>query len=158
VTKIGATGHQNIPPEAGPYVTATVREAVRTLHEPRLLFTSLAAGADQLVAEILLEEGGSIHAILPSAGYEDTLQGHDLVSYRNLLARAEEVERLDFPAPSEEAYWAAGQAVVDRCDILIAVWDGLPSRGLGGTADAVRYANQQGKDVRVIWPGGVART
>jgi hypothetical protein len=29
---------------------------------------------------------------------------------------------------------------VDKSDMLIAIWDGKPAAGLGGTADAVGYA------------------
>jgi hypothetical protein len=37
-----------------------------------------------------------------------------------------------------------GKVVVDRAEVLIAVWDGLPARGLGGTADVVAYAGSAG--------------
>jgi hypothetical protein len=40
---------------------------------------------------------------------------------------------------------------------LCAVWDGLPARGYGGTADVVAYARQHGKPVHVIWPAGARR-
>jgi hypothetical protein len=39
--------------------------------------------------------------------------------------------------------------VVDRCDALIAVWDGEKSRGRGGTAEIVGYAQEQG--VPIAW-------
>ncbi|MCA8989262.1 MAG: hypothetical protein KDA78_16560, partial [Planctomycetaceae bacterium] len=43
-----------------------------------------------------------------------------------------------------QAYLDAGKKVVDLCEILIVVWDGLPARGKGGTGDIVEYAlNQQ---------------
>ena len=32
-------------------------------------------------------------------------------------------------------------------ELLLAVWDGLPAKGLGGTADIVTYATQQRKEV-----------
>jgi hypothetical protein len=41
--------------------------------------------------------------------------------------------------------------------VLVAVWDGQPSRGLEGTADVVAYANQRGVPVEVIWPEGATR-
>ena len=44
-----------------------------------------------------------------------------------------------------------------RCDRLLAVWDGLPSRGLGGTGDIVTYARTLGRPVTVIWRDGVLR-
>jgi hypothetical protein len=38
----------------------------------------------------------------------------------------------------------AGRVVVDRSSVLVAAWDGQPSRGLGGTADVVAYARERG--------------
>jgi len=67
------------------------------------------------------------------------------------------VDTLAFREPSEEAFFAAGKAVVDACDWLIAVWDGEPARGLGGSADVVAYARNQGRRVDVIWPEGLFR-
>lgn len=64
---------------------------------------------------------------------------------------------MPYEEPSDEAYLAAGQEVVDLTDTLLAIWDGQPARGLGGTADVVRYARSVGKRVVVIWPLGSAR-
>jgi hypothetical protein len=33
--------------------------------------------------------------------------------------------------------------VADQCDALVAVWDGQPARGRGGTADIVAYARKK---------------
>ena len=41
--------------------------------------------------------------------------------------------------------------------MLVAVWDGQPARGLGGTADVVAYARQRGVPMEVIWPQGATR-
>ena len=49
----------------------------------------------------------------------------------------------------EQAYERAGRYVVDRCDAIIAVWDGEKSRGRGGTAEIVGYAQEQG--VPIAW-------
>jgi hypothetical protein len=49
---------------------------------------------------------------------------------------------------------AGGRAVVDRSDVLMAVWDGQPARGLAGTADVGAYARERGVPVEVIWPEG----
>lgn len=41
------------------------------------------------------------------------------------------------------AYFSAGKLVVDQCDVLIAVWDREPARGIGGTGDIVAYASSR---------------
>jgi hypothetical protein len=49
----------------------------------------------------------------------------------------------------EGTYAEAGRVTVERCDALLAIWDGAPSRGVGGTADAVAEA-RDGK-VPLYW-------
>jgi hypothetical protein len=157
VTRIGVTGHQEIPVDAVDYVVDNVRALLDTCAPPLCAVTALAAGADQLVAREVLRDGGSLHVVVPSAEYESTLSGDDLRVYEFLIAQAEEVTPLDFPEPSEQAYWAAGKTVVEHCDLLVAIWDGQPARGLGGTGDVVAYARQLGKDIHIVWPQGATR-
>jgi len=158
VTALGATGHQTIPPGAREFVVDAVRDILRRAESPLLAVTSLAAGADQLVATELLRAGGHLHVIVPSGHYERTFTTQvDLASFRSLLEAADAVTRLDYAEPSEEAFLAAGKRVVDDCEMLIAIWDGKPARGLGGTADVVRYARDTGKAVSIVWPDGAGR-
>jgi hypothetical protein len=158
VTTVGFTGHQTMPPAALGFVADGIRESLRTAGRPLAGVTSLAAGGDQLFARLLLEAGGSLHIVLPCDRFETTFTGSAvLATYRGLLRRARTLERLPYPAPSEEAFMAAGVRVVDRCDLLVAVWDGRPAAGLGGTGDVVRHAHAVGRRVHVIWPAGVTR-
>jgi hypothetical protein len=161
VTRIGATGHQQLPAEALDSITATLREILdaEALQGDLVGYTSLAAGADQLFAGMLVEAHGELRVIVPSSGYEQTFQNDRLAlqQFEGLLKKAREVELLPFDHPTEEAFFAAGRHVVDCCDSLIAIWDGQPAGGLGGTADVVAYARDTGKTVRVIWPAGVTR-
>jgi hypothetical protein len=48
------------------------------------------------------------------------------------------------------AYERAGMAMLDAVDMLIAVWDGKPSRGRGGTSEIVAAARSRGLDVIVV--------
>lgn len=57
---------------------------------------------------------------------------------------------------STAALWPA-MGELDLADALIAVWDGEPARGYGGTADVVDLARTRGLDVTVIWPDGASR-
>jgi hypothetical protein len=45
-----------------------------------------------------------------------------------------------------------------HAELLVAVWDGLPGRSFGGTADVVAHAQTNGTPVRVIWPEGATRS
>jgi hypothetical protein len=158
VTALGVTGHQTVPPAARDFVAAALRDLLRDVESPVAAFTSLAAGADQLVAKELVRAGGRLHVIVPSRHYEQTFTADDdLACFRSLLEAADAVTELDYAEPSEEAFLAAGKSVVDNCDRLIAVWDGKPARGLGGTADVVMYARAAGKAVSIVWPDGMDR-
>jgi hypothetical protein len=120
--------------------------------------SSLAAGADQLFAEIALEYGIALTAVIPGMDYEAHL-GDDRVraSYRRLLKCCAERVQLPHEPTHDEAYYAAGRYIVDHVDRMIAVWDGAPARGLGGTGDIVDYARSTGVPVTVLWSPGVGR-
>lgn len=158
MTIIGVTGHQAIPEAALSYIIDGVRSFIREVEPPLRAVTSLAAGADQTVALEVIHAGGSVDVIVPCRNYEstfNTVRARQL--FRSLMSRAESVTTLDFSRPSEAAFLEAGKRIVEGSDVLLAVWDGLPARGLGGTADVVAYADKHGKKVRVIWPAGVFR-
>jgi hypothetical protein len=157
VTAIGVTGHQDIPHDAIAHVTASIRNALRAHPVDLVGVCSLAAGADQLFAQAVLDAGGVLHAVIPCECYEETFAARDRSRYRRLLAAVKRVETLAHPEPTEEAFLAAGRRVADLCDVLVAVWDGQPARGVGGTADVVAYAESAGRDIVLVWPPGVRR-
>jgi hypothetical protein len=157
MTRIGVTGHQNLPYDAVDFVTQGIRGLLER-HDRIDGYSSLAAGADQLFATEVLTAGGRLHVVVPSADYDTTLAGEDLVLYHQLLGSASETTRLHFAAPGEDAYEAAGRWIATESELLIAVWDGQPARGRGGTADTVAYAGTLDREVVVIWPDGVTRS
>lgn len=156
MTIYAVSGHQKAPRAVWNLLAASLPDILGD--PPFVGASSLAAGADQEFAEKVLGLGGELHVVLPSRNYESSLDHTtDLRQFRALLSRASEVETLGFAEPTEDAYLAAGKRVVDLCDVLVAVWDGLPAQGKGGTADVVAYARSVGKPVTVIWPSGVER-
>lgn len=160
--RIGVTGHRDIPDELDAHVRAAVRAAIRTALRdhggPLEALSSLAAGADQLFADIALDCGAELTVVIPSGDYEDGFTDPDeLARYQAFRKRATREVRMDYPRSTDEAYFAAGTYIADQCDRLLAVWDGRPARGLGGTGDIVRYARARGKPVTVIWRTGVER-
>ncbi len=116
--------------------------------------SSLAEGADRMVADaVLATEGGTLEVELPLVAHE---YAKDFVTERSrdefdaLLAsatsvRAPEAEVADADQAWDAESWnasyeRAGRTVVDECDVLLAVWDGKPAAGRGGTAEIVAYA------------------
>jgi hypothetical protein len=157
VTRIGVTGHRGIPAAALPSVRAGIRAELRGCAGTEAL-SSLAAGADQLFAELALDHGIPVTAVIPGMDYEAHLGGDEVrAAYQRLLKASSSRVKLPPEATHEEAYYAAGRWIVDHADRLVAVWDGRPARGLGGTADVVRYARRNGVPVRVLWRPGVVR-
>ena len=154
---VGVTGHQRIPATARRFIDRAVDD-ILSRASPLIGVSSLAGGADQLFAKAVLRRGGLLRTILPCHRYEESFTDpRDLSTYRELLSSADSVEVLPFEKPSEDAYLAAGQRVVDISAMLIAVWDGIAARGRGGTADVVDYATARGVPVELVWPAGVAR-
>jgi len=154
--RVGISGHQRLPEAAERLL---VEEIKALCAEPGqcVVVSSLAAGADQISAATALEAGAALEVVVPCLRYEETFNPGALSSYRRLLGAAADTRILPFTAPTEESFLAAGVVVVERCDLLVAVWDGEPARGLGGTADVVGYALQVGRSVMKVWPPGLTR-
>ncbi|HSH58455.1 MAG TPA: hypothetical protein VK988_02215 [Acidimicrobiales bacterium] len=159
MTHIGCTGHQSLSFATRRDVAAAIAAILAAACDEELVgLSSLAEGADQVFAFAVLAAGGQLNAVIPSEYYERSFQSdRPRAIYKWLLRFATNQITLQFPAPSEEAFLAAGYEVVDRCDILLAVWDGQAAAGKGGTADVVSYARAQGIDVRVVWPVDASR-
>lgn len=144
MTHVGITGHQRLDePELWSWVADAMRHELAAVAPPIVAVTSLAIGADQLLARLVLEQQGVIHAVVPFADIERSFSSADVGAYRELIEHAT-VEVLETAGTDEDAYLAAGCRVVGLSDIVFAVWNGLPARGKGGTADVVAYALREG--------------
>jgi hypothetical protein len=148
--RIGITGHRKFPETARAGIAHRLACALAPAEEA---VSCLADGADQLFARLAVDAGVRLVAVLPADDYPDHLGGCEAVArYRALLDATSRTVRMPFPTCTDEAYEAAGRWVVDHADRLVAVWDGRPARGRGGTAEIVAYARARGVPVTVIWP------
>ena len=155
--RVGFTGHQRLTARTTRLVEDTLRSILMNIGKVWGI-TSLAEGSDQIFARCVIELGGTLTAVIPSADYETTFDSQtSLAAYRELLRTADAVDKLPFSSPSEEAFWQAGRRVVEDCEQLIAVWDGKPAVGLGGTADVVNFARSLGRPIVIVWPEGAER-
>jgi hypothetical protein len=157
---VGVSGHRDLHPEALPHLRDAVA-AILTQLKDRLpdselrLIAGMAAGADLLVAQIALELGFSVDALLPMplAQYAADFDAESFELLETLLAHPRVAcHELPLSVPEQQSAAAAGnshrdasystltQALVRGCSLLIALWDGESSRLPGGTADTVlRY-------------------
>jgi hypothetical protein len=152
---VGITGHQRRRGIDRQWVGETLRAELQAIGAVERALSSLAAGADQLFAAAALDLNIPVTAVLPMRSYERFLRGRDLVRYQALLPRCDQLV-LDGVGRPNEAFLAAGKYIVDHCDLLFAVWDGLPAGAMGGTGDIVAYARQAGR--RVVHFNPVTRT
>ena len=157
MTAIGVTGHQKLAEAERVHAERSIEELLRGRPAPVIGLSSLAEGADQIFADVLLRSGGILHAVIPCWGYGTTFEPAARENYLRLLAAARSVTTLAYAKPSEQAFDAAGRYIVEQCGLLVAVWNGEPVRGPGGTADAVEHARRLGREVAITWPDAALR-
>lgn len=109
-----------------------------------VIVSSLAEGADRIVAHAGLDRGFLLDVVLPFQREEYANDFKDKTSkdeYVGLLDRCRSMFEIEGTRANEaRAYEAAGLIMVGNVDILIAVWDGKESAGIGGTALIVEKA------------------
>jgi hypothetical protein len=161
--RIGVTGTRKLASDQNERLNEQVTRLLRAIASQakangvnRLeLLSPLAEGADRLVADRAVDAGFTLVCPLPfpQQVYEEDFK--DLASiaeFRDRLGRAAgRVLVLDGKRGDDEArsYEAVGRMIVRNCDLLIAIWDGRPGEGRGGTADTVHYAANFGPPV--VW-------
>lgn len=155
--RIGVTGHVRLVDGTDRLVFDALTAALRRYAGAGLHgITCLAQGTDQIFARAVLALGGTFEAILPARDYRARMV--DPTGFDELLGAAVGVQVLPYARSGRPAYLAASRAMLTRCDLLLAVWDGQPTRGRGDTADVVATARSQGVPVTVLWPAGAARS
>lgn len=110
------------------------------------MVSSLATGSDCLIATHVLRRPGArliVPLPLPAEDYlHDFASEDDARLFRDLLARADEVIELPPTSSREESYEAAGDFIVNNSDVLLAIWDGQPAQGRGGTGHVIEHARE----------------
>jgi len=151
---VGFSGHRNIENPAG--VARAIITALEMLRkEVRgewLALSSVADGSDQMFVAEARSLGFSWHAILPlpKAEFQKDFSSADWNAVETMLTHAEHVRVITENGTREDAYLDCGMETVNGADVLLAVWDGQPARGKGGTADVVDYAKSLGKPFLII--------
>lgn len=150
--RIGVTGHIRLHPSSSAVIYAALTSLLRTYPVVHGV-TCLAEGSDRLFATAVQACAGTYEAVLPVPSGGSRADR----TLRRFLRRAVQVREVRAPGGPEEAYADASREMLDRSDMLVAVWDGVESGGRGGTADTVARARAAGKKVVVIWPDGARR-
>ena len=145
--KIGVTGHrydrvggEKLP---NPQYNKICYEFERVFleHKPNLssVLTGMAVGSDQFAAHVALRNNIPVSAILPFKNQDALWSIPDKNRYQRLLDRCFDVVIIhDSYIPS--SYQERNKYIVNNCDILVAVFDGVNS---GGTFNTIKYAYSQ---------------
>jgi hypothetical protein len=180
--RVGVTGHRTLRGDgeavgrAVESILTTIREAAAALAWPDpcrlILVSSLAEGADQLVARAGLSLGYELAVALPfpAAAFRLDFAPESDAERRfdALLGEARSVLELDGdrgsdarPAPSgiasaSAAYEAAGRVVLGHADLLLALVDDDHAGSRGGAAQMLREALAEDIPAAVIPPSNPA--
>ena len=156
---VGVTGHRDLVPAELPGIRGRVREFLMHLNgqypdRDLVVLTPLAEGADRLVAEEALALGLPVTVVLPMprALYaEDFATAESRGQFDRLCAAATDLFELPLTAgntpgfvddhgPNRARQYAQlGVFLSAHCHILLALWDGRESTEIGGTAQVVRF-------------------
>jgi hypothetical protein len=158
---VGITGHRKLgaDPRVGWFVHTHcvltldhLRSIARMQQADFVAYSALAIGADQLFAQAALGLGVPLVGVIPFEQYHDDFDGEDRLHFETLLSQCSRVHRLPNKRRSLRAYLDVGKWIVDQVDYLVAVWNGLPAQGKGGTGDIVAYAARRKRPVLRIDP------
>jgi len=121
----------------------------------RIFYCGMARGIDNMAGQIVLglrearpELGLKLIAVCPHADQAAFWSAKDKQMHQFLLGLADEVVTLE-PSYTPSCFHRRNRYMVDRCDYVIAGFDGVTK---GGTASTVSYAKRRGKQILVVSP------
>jgi hypothetical protein len=166
---LAVTGHRRLADDQRHRIETKAANIIATLAKENAsvrIVSCLADGADQLVAQVGLDHGCPLVAVLPFPRTSkvhrlDRTDGEaSLEAFDKLVAQAERVIELspdyddDLPWDSYEAiaqrnigYAQANLRMLAESDILITIWDGKPNNRICCTAQVVEEAKKRGMSV-----------
>jgi len=158
VLGVGITGHIHLRQTTTELVRRALFDHLRKWSVPVHGISCLAPGPDQTFVEVIRELGGTYDVILPAGDYrERVIRRCGRRHFDRLVAGAHEVMTADLDHDHPAAYSLANTRLIERCQELIAVWDGRADGRPGSTAHAVSLARRAGIPVIPIWPAGAQR-
>jgi len=154
VLAIGFSGHRHLENEAR--CLDAVRAFLRSKKDAHqgIVYgiSSAASGGDQIFAEACLELGIPLRILLPRPA-EQFRSDFDAAGWERSQAILQKAISLEVTTGSQdrnEQYYDCGIQTVMESQLLLALWDGEPSRGLGGTQEIVSFAEKTGHPVAWI--------
>jgi hypothetical protein len=132
-----------------------------------VLYSAIAEGADRFAADAALARGWRLMTPLPFSPEryaddfpDDASREHFRrllwASRRVVTVPGELVARLG--GDEDASYAAVGRLLIEKADVLLCVWNGLPPKGPGGTSEVAALMLEKGG--LVLWipaEGGQAK-
>lgn len=140
---VGITGHR--PERLGntwPIVEKWIKEKLKEYKENEekvSLITGMARGVDQIAAVAAIDMEIGVRCYYPFPHKFSNLEDHVLIQA--------EVTRFEQDKYSSDVYFKRDRRIVDDCDVLLVVWDGVKK---GGTYYTYQYALEKGKKVELF--------
>jgi hypothetical protein len=152
VLTIGFTGHRRLADESGSRLCIAQLLTELKSSAPGVVcgLSSVAAGGDLLFAESCLDLGIPLRVLLPLpiADFRADFDAATWERVESVLKRAAARTITGAHEDTREAsYYECGVQTVAQSDVMIALWDGQPSQGLGGTEQIVNFARAEGRPV-----------
>jgi hypothetical protein len=156
---IGAVGHRYLPGERLA-LFKSISQVLDDLIEQKAgssvevdMLVSVAEGADRLFIEAAISRRIPYSCVLPCSPRcfeSDFDEPQSIAEYHQLLSGARSIVQPEIdPVERVGGYLWANHYILDRADVLVAVWDGKPANGPAGTGDSVEDAEE--RCVPVIW-------
>jgi hypothetical protein len=154
--KIGISGKRFIPKEDRAKIYAHIRTRIKAILKKHRAtsftgYTAIASGADTLFAEVVKKEFEQpLQIILPFTieEYKKDFKDQELADFEKLISENGHYQTaMALPPVDEETrnqgYFASGKQIVDACDDMVIVWDGLKPGGPSGTAEMLGYLSEK---------------
>jgi hypothetical protein len=156
---VAVTGHRDLRPDDEPILANAVDAIFAELQQkypstPLLLLTPLAEGADQLAAEVAARRSIPYRVPIPMplekyredfaaperlARFDELLCAADGPPYEMPFFESNDAANIGDERRRSHQYAVLAAHLGRAAHVLIALWDGVPSQTVGGTAQAVRF-------------------
>lgn len=160
--RIAVTGHRpgklfgyNINSDQYTPVRKFFRKVIATVrinHPVIEAISGMALGADTIWAQEAIAQGIKLHSYVPFVGQHRIWYPESVAVYKELLKKAGQITVVtqgEVPQTQvAKAMNTRNHAMVDACDLLVAIWDGSS----GGTGNCVQYARGKGVKILVYHP------
>ncbi len=128
---------------------STLKLAKQWLAEnrPQRVLSGLDLGWGLDVARAAQDLGIPVIAVVGHIGQADTWPKASCELYSRILGACAEVKLLDLGGYAPQKMQRRNEAMVNDCDLLLALWDG----GVGGTKNCISYAEIEGCPIENLW-------